>query len=309
MLLRVYAKYPRLLFSSILRDFGFWIPDKWYLQMKYYLEMGEILHLKYPKTFGEKIQWLKLYDRRPEYTMMVDKYTVKNYVADKIGEKYIIPTLGVWDRPEDIDFAILPQKFVLKTTNGGGSCGVIICKNKGLMDRERTINRLNSALKYDVYNSFREWPYKNVPRRIIAEPYINDSYDSNQELTDFKFYCVDGIPKYCQVIKDRHTKETIDFFDMDWHHQKFYGLNPVYGLVPDAEPAEIEPAKPVHFEKMKEIATKLSADLTFSRIDLYDTNDGPRFGEITLYPASGIGTFTPSEYNTILGEMIKLPNE
>ena len=306
---RTYVKHPRILFSSILREYGPWIPDKWYLQMKYYLETGERLHLNHPKTFGEKIQWLKLYDRRPEYAIMVDKYTVKDYVANLIGSEYVIPILGVWDRPEDINFDDLPQQFVLKTTHGGGSCGVIICKNKGLMDREGTINRLNSALKYDVYNSFREWSYKNVPHRIIAEPYINDSYDSNQELTDFKFYCFDGIPKYCQVIKDRHTKETIDFFDMDWCHQKFYGLNPVHGLVPDVEPAEIEPAKPMHFERMKEIAARLSAGLYFSRIDLYDTTDGPLFGEITLYPASGIGTFTPGEYNTILGEMIKLPNK
>lgn len=306
--IKEYVKQPRILLSLILKECGFWISDKWYLQMKYYLETGKILHLSHPKTFGDKIQWLKLYDRRPEYTMMVDKYAVKDFVARIIGKEYVIPTIGVWDKPEDINFDSLPHQFVLKTTHGGGSCGVILCRDKALMDKERIVNVLRSALKNDIYKPFREWPYKDVPRRIIAEPYINDSFDSNQELTDYKFYCFNGIPKYCQVIKDRRTKETIDFFDMDWYHQTFYGLNPVYGLVPDIEPAETEPAKPVHLEIMKEIATILSAGLYFSRIDLYDTNDGPRFGEITLYPASGIGTFTPSEYNTILGEMIKLPN-
>lgn len=303
-----YIKHPRILLSSILRDYGFWIPDKCYLQIKYYLETGKILYLSNPKTFGDKIQWLKLYDRRPEYTMMVDKYAVKDFVARIIGKEYVIPTIGVWDKPEDINFDSLPNQFVLKTTHGGGSCGVVICTNKGLMDREGTINRLNSALKFDIYNSFREWPYKNVLHRIIAEPYISNSSNSNQDLTDYKFYCFNGVPTYCQIIKDRHTKETIDFFDMDWCHQIFYGLNPVYKLIPDIEPAEIVPAKPIHFDKMKEIAQKLSAGLTFSRIDLYDTNDGPLFGEITLYPASGIGTFTPNYYNTILGEMIKIFN-
>ena len=297
-----YTKHPKLFFASLLRAIGFLFPDKLYLQLLYYLIMGKRLSIKNPRTFGEKIQWLKLYDRRPEYAIMVDKYAAKKYVTNLIGSEYVIPVLGVWDRPEDINFDGLPQQFVLKTTHGGGSCGVIICKNKGLMDREGTIKRLNSALKYDVYNTFREWPYKNVPHRIIAEPYISNSSNSNQDLTDYKFYCFNGVPTYCQVIKDRHTKETIDFFDMEWRHLSFYGLNPNVG------PAEIVPAKPIHFDKMKEIAHILSERLTFSRIDLYDANDGPLFGEITLYPASGIGTFNPYEYNAILGEMIKLPN-
>lgn len=306
--LKEYIKNPRLLLSSILRECGFWISDKWYLQIKYYLETGKRLHLRHPRTFGEKIQWLKLYDRQPKYTMMVDKYAVKHYVGRIIGVKYVIPTIGIWENPEDINFDSLPNQFVLKTTHGGGSSGVILCRDKTKMDKESIVNILRSALKNDVYKPFREWPYKDVPRRIIAEPYVNDSFDSNKELTDYKFYCFNGVPRYCQVIKDRHTKETIDFFDMNWQHQMFYGLNPVYGLVPDVEPAEIEPAKPILFDKMKEIAYKLSSGIPFSRIDLYDTNEGPRFGEITLYPASGIGTFKPNIFNTILGEMINLPN-
>lgn len=306
--LREYAKYPGLLFSSILREFGFWIPDKWYLQMKYYFETGDILHIKNPMTFGEKIQWLKLYDRRPEYAIMVDKFAVKDYVSNLIGSEYVIPILGVWDKPEDINFDGLPQQFVLKTTHGGGSGGVFICKDKTQMDKDEMINRLKSALNCDMYKSFREWPYKNVPHKIIAEQYISTNLYSSQDLTDYKFYCFNGVPTYCQVIKDRYTKETIDFFDMNWHHQDFYGLNPVYGLIPDAEPAEIEPARPIHFDEMKDMASKLSKGLTFSRIDLYDIDNGPLFGEITFYPASGIGTFFPHEYNAILGEMIKLPN-
>lgn len=305
--LKEYIKHPSLFFSSVLRDYGFWIPDRWYLQMKYYLEMGNWLNLKSPKTFGEKIQWLKLYDRRSEYTMMVDKYAVKDYVASVIGKEYVIPTLGVWDSPEEIDFDDLPQQFVLKPTHlGGGS--VFICKNKTSFDINGVVERMKGALKGDMYKVYREWPYKNVPRRVIAEKYIKNSSDESLDLTDYKFYCFSGIPMYCQVIKDRNSKETIDFFDMDWNHQTFYGLNPVYVSSSKIVKAKRAPAKPIHFDEMKEMARKLSEGLPFSRIDLYDTKNGPLFGEITFYPASGIGTFAPSEYNIILGEMINLPN-
>ena len=306
---REYLKQPRLLFSSLLREFGFWIPDRWYLMMKYYLETGHSLHLKNPHTFGEKIQWLKLFDRRSEYTMMVDKYAVKKYVANIIGEEYVTPTIGVWDKPEEIDFDTLPRQFVLKTTNGGGSSGVCICRDKSLISKHKIKEKLQTALEYDIFRTYREWPYGQVPRKIIAEQYIeNRQGRSSEDLVDYKFYCFNGVPKYCQVIQNRSSRETIDFFDMDWRHQPFYGLNPVYGLNPEAKPANTPPAKPVHFVEMREIATKLSEGLVFSRIDLYDTIARPLFGEITLYPASGIGTFTPEEYNCLLGEMIKLPN-
>lgn len=261
--------------------------------------MGKPLNLKNPQTFSEKIQWLKLYDRNQMYTIMVDKYAVKDFVAEKIGRKYVIPTLGVWDRPEEINFDELPQQFVLKTTHGGGSEGVVVCDDKTSLKKERVIELLQQAFKEDIYKAFREWPYKNVHRKIFAECYIGDK---NQDMIDYKFYCFSGVPMFCQVIMGRHTKETIDFFDMEWCHQNFYGLNP------KAMPAKTEPNKPLHFDKMKEIARQLSQGLIFSRIDLYDTINGPFFGEITLFPASGFGTFTPNKYNLILGEMIKLPN-
>lgn len=292
-----YVKHPMALLVSILKKCGFWIPDKYYLQMLYYLKTGKVLHLKHPQTFGEKIQWLKLYDRQPKYTMMVDKYAVKDYVAGILGKEYIIPTLGVWDRPEDINFDELSYQFVLKTTNGGGSGGVFICRSKEQLDKETTIRNLKKALKKDIYKTYREWPYRNVRRRIIAEQYLNMG---NEDLRDYKFYCFNGVPKFCQVIKDRHSKETIDFFDMEWCHQEFYGLNP------EARPAKSIPVKPMHFDEMKEMAQKLSVGLAFSRIDLYDTESGPLFGEITLYPYSGMGAFTPREYNGILGMMINL---
>ena len=292
---------PRFLLICLLRKTGFWLQDGVYLQMLYYLKTGSRLNLRYPQTFGEKIQWLKLYDRKLEYTKMVDKYAVKSYVAELIGKEYVIPTLGVWDKPEDIAFESLPQQFVLKTTHGGGG-SVVICKDKDQLDKENVVKKLHKELKRNIYDDYREWPYKRVRRRIIAELYIENQDNSNKNLTDYKFYCFNGVPKYCQVIKNRRSKETIDFFDMEWLHQEFYGLNP------KARPAESVPVKPKHFEKMKEIARKLSTGLVFSRIDLYDTIDGPLFGEITFYPASGMGTFTPNKYNYILGEMINLPS-
>lgn len=298
--LRVYVKNPRILLSSFLKRYGFWIPDKWYLQLLYYLIVGKPLNLRNPQTFSEKIQWLKLYNHKSEYTMMVDKYAVKDYVAGIIGQNHIIPTLGVWERPEDISFDDLPQQFVLKVTNGGGSGGVYICKNKLLADRVVVVEKMRRALKDNIYRTYREWPYKHVHPRVIAEPLIENQENTSKDLIDYKFYCFSGVPKYCQVIKDRRTRETIDFFDLEWNHQLFYGLNPI------GVPSSIEPEKPIHLDEMIRIASKLSKDTFFSRIDLYDTPAGPLFGEITFYPASGMGIFTPYEYNYILGEMIHL---
>lgn len=303
--LHCYISHPNVLLESLLRKYGGWIPDKQYLQMLYYLKMHKRLNLDNPQTFSEKIQWLKLYNRRPEYTMMVDKLAVKDYVAGIIGSEYIIPTLGVWDRPEDIDFDSLPNEFVLKTTHGGGGGGVVICKDKLLFDKKGAINKLRIAMKQDIYKKLREWPYKNVKRRIIAEKYIEEALNPRSDLKDYKFYCFNGIPKFCQVIGERRIKETIDFFDMEWTHQDFCGLCPA-----DApllfEPAKMAPLQPLHYKKMREVARMLSYGIPFCRIDLYDTPIQAYFGEITFYPASGLGVFTPSKYNGRLGEMITL---
>lgn len=158
--------------AAIIQNFFGWLPDKTYLQLLYRFKMGHRLDLNHPKTFTEKIQWLKLYNRRPEYTLMVDKYAVKKYVADIIGEKYIIPTLGVWDKPEDIDWDALPNEFVLKTTHGGGSGGVVICKDKKTFDRNKAILTLRDSMNGDIYRSLREWPYKDVKKRVLAEKYM-----------------------------------------------------------------------------------------------------------------------------------------
>ena len=292
-------------FASILMHLNFLFPDKLYLTLLFRLKMGYWMDWKNPKTFSEKLQWLKLYDRRPEYTTIVDKCAVKEYVAKLIGEEYIIPTLGVWDRPEDIDWDSLPQKFVLKTTHGGGGSGVVICKDKKTFNKDVAIAKLKRSLSKCIYKSLREWPYKNVDRKILAEALLEESTPAknNTDLPDYKFYCFNGEPIYCQVIRDRRSKETIDFYDMEWSHMPFVGLNPVVtnGLNPVA--------KPICLHEMIDISRNLSLGIPFSRIDLYVINDKIFFGEITFYPASGMGGFTPVEWNEELGDMIQLPTE
>lgn len=297
----IHNKY--LFCDSIVKNFLRFLPDRLYISLRYRCQMGYWVNWKHPKTFTEKLQWLKVYNHRPEYTMMVDKYAVKQYVADRIGWQHIIPTLGVWDKAEDINWDTLPKQFVLKTTHGGGSGGVVLCKDKMTFDKNVAIVKLNKSMSSDIYSALREWPYKNVKRQVIAEKFMipNDKLnDPTYDLTDYKFFCFNGVPKFCQVIRDRHTCESIDFYDMAWNHLGFVGLNPVArnGLTPVA--------RPEHFDEMKGICKTLSANVPFLRVDLYEINGDVYFGELTFYPASGFGHFTPPEWNKRLGELIQL---
>ena len=303
--LTIVSKNPRKILDYFLkRGARFIKDDKLFLSLRWWCCMRSKLDWEHPRTFSEKLQWLKLYDRQPLYTTLVDKVKVKEYVAKIIGEEYIIPTLGVWERAEDIDFDSLPNKFVLKCNHNSGG-GMCICTDKSKLDIEKVRKDLNCGLKQNYYLQGREWPYKDVPKRILAEQFLEEKPVSGrpaeaQALTDYKFYCFGGEPIYCQVIRDRHTKETIDFYDMEWNHMPFYGLIPVAknGLIPVAKPA--------HLNKMAEICRRLSHDMTFARVDLYVISDKEYFGEVTLYPASGFGTFTPEEWNTHLGDLINL---
>lgn len=297
--IKEYMKRPRRAAAVLLQHYFTWLPDKAYLKLLFKFKMGRRLNLKNPQTFSEKLQWLKLYDRKPEYTQLVDKYAVKDYVANILGEEYIIPTLGIWNKPEEIDWDVLPERFVLKTTYGGGSSGVVICKDKNIFDRNKAITKLKRSAKQNIYRTLKEWPYKNVPKRIIAEQYIEPSPGAN-DLPDYKFFCFNGEPKYCQVISGRETGKCIDFFDHDWNHQPFH--EPKHYRF-----AEIEPTKPKHLEKMWRAAAKLAENKAFSRIDFYEVGDKVYFGEITFFPTSGMGGFSPVEYETIVGNMIELP--
>lgn len=289
--------------DSCIKNIGFLLPDKLYLSLRYKIKMGTWINWKNPETFTEKIQWLKIYDYKQEYTHLVDKLEVKKIVADLIGDRYIIPTLHVWDNIEDIDWNALPDQFVLKTSHGGGGCGVIVCENKDTINKEKALSFLRSSMNGIVGKEFRERPYYNVPRKIFAEKFVTEgSLDNNQYnvLTDFKFYCFNGEPVYCQVIRDRNANEKIDFYDMQWNHMPFVGLNPMasFGL--------ISVPKPDKLNIIISICRKLSKDLKFSRIDFYIINGEVYFGEITFYPAGGFGAFSPMEWNKKLGIMIDL---
>lgn len=290
---------PNRVIAWVWSKVGHLFGDECYLEVRYRLLMGKKLDLENPRTFSEKLQWLKLYDRKPAYSTMVDKYAVKEYVAGIIGQEYIIPTLGVWDSPEDIDWDRLPERFVLKTTHGGGSNGVVICKDKKSFDKAAAVRILRNNMKGSDWNIQMEWPYKDVPHRIIAEQFVEPS-EGSADLSDYKWFCFDGVPKFCQVIQNRSVKETIDIFDTNWKHQDFVGLNPV------ADNAEIEASKPENLDEQIRIASVLSKGIPFSRIDLYSIGGKVLFGEITFFPMGGYGSFRPSQYDEIIGEMIKL---
>lgn len=290
---------PKRVALFLLRKFSSCFSDELYLKILFRLKMGYPLNLQSPQTFNEKLQWLKLYNRKPEYTKMVDKYAVKEYVAKLIGEEYIIPTLGVWDRVEDIDFDSLPNQFVLKTTHGGGGGGVVVCKNKFELDFVAAKQKLQQSMRSNIYRTFREWPYKNVPRRIIAEQYMVD--ESGVELKDYKFFCFNGEPKCFKVDFDRQVDHKANYYDPDWNLLPFgeeeCPPNPLKQLV-----------QPPNFEKMLQLASCLSKDIPFVRLDFYNINGAIYFGEITFFPAAGMGRFEPEEWDLKLGKLIELNN-
>ena len=275
------------------------LPDSTFLKLKYRYRMGKRLNLKKPTTFNEKLQWLKLYDRKPEYTTMVDKYEVKKYVANKIGTEYVIPTLGIWDKFEDIDFDSLPNKFVLKCTHDSG--GLCICKDKSKFDIIKAKQKINKALKRNYYCLGREWPYKNVKPRIIAEQYMEDTKTS--ELRDYKFFTFNGEAKILFIATDRQKKneETkFDFFDMEFNHLPFTNGHPN---------AKILPQKPERFEEMRILAQKLSKDIPHLRVDFYEVDGKVYFGELTFYHWNGMVKFDPEEWDYKIGSWINLPSQ
>ena len=272
------------------------LPDKPYLKLRYKMAMGKELDLKNPRTFNEKLQGLKLYDRKPEYTRMVDKYEAKKYVAQRIGEEYIIPTLGVWDRFDDIDFDSLPDQFVLKCTHDSG--GLVIVRDKSALDKAAARKKIENCLKKNYYLSRREWPYKNVKPRIIAEQFVEDP--ENAGLRDYKFYCFHGTPKFLYISEglENHATAKISFLTLDWEFAEFRRV--------DYAPFAVLPEKPENFAEMVRIAEELSAGRTFLRVDLYSIAGRTYFSELTFSPCSGMMSFEPEEWDQKCGSWLDL---
>lgn len=298
-LIKNFKRNKTAFLASILRRLSFLFKnDEFYLKLLYLFELHKWPDLKHPKTFNEKIQWLKLYDRKPEYTTMVDKYAVKEYVAKIIGQEHIIPTLGVWNSFDEIDFESLPEQLVLKTTHGGGGMAVVICKDKKNFDKRKARSILERSLKSDIYANYREWPYKNVPKRIIAEDFI--SANTNEGLRDYKFFCFDGIVRFFKIDYGRFTE----------HHANYYDVNG--NILPFGEAAyppvsSVVIEMPSTLNTMRSLAERLAQGHTFLRVDFYTVNDKVYFGETTFYPASGFGRFTSDDWDERIGDFLNLP--
>ena len=291
-----YLTNPNKLILALLnKNLFFFLSDKTFLKIKYYANFKRKLNLNSPKTFNEKLQWLKLYDRKSIYSKMVDKYEVKEYVSSIIGKDYIIPTIGVYDRFEDIDFNILPNQFVIKCTHDSG--GLVICKDKSKLNIDETRKIINKYLKRKYYYIHREWPYKNVVPRIIIEKYMTDQ---NDELEDYKVHNFNGIPKVILVCRDRYSNNglTEDFFDIKWNH-----LNIKRPLHNNSNHQIVKPDK---LQEMLLLSKKLSNGIPFVRTDFYIINNKIYFGEITFYPASGFAKFEPEEWDLRFGDWIKI---
>lgn len=276
------------------------MPDEEYLKRFFLAYMGHPLDLENPRTFNEKLQWLKLYNRCPEYTMMVDKYLVRQYVADKIGEKYLIPLLGVWNDPNEIDFDALPAQFVLKCNHNSG-LGMCICRDKNRLNIQKVKNDLRKGLKQNYYLTGREWPYKNVLRKIIAEKYMEDFLNENdkQSLLDYKLMCFNGVVKCSFVCSNRFSSEGlhVTFFDRNWSMMPFKRH---YPSLKEKLP------KPSTYDEMIRLAEILSKDIPFIRVDFYEVNGKVYFGELTFYPGGGLEEFKPEEWDYTLGSWIDL---
>ena len=274
------------------------VNDQTFLEKAFQSKLEKELDWNVPATFNEKLQYLKLYDRRPEYTRMVDKYRVREYITEKLGAQYLIPLIGVWDDPEKIDFSVLPEQFVLKCNHNSG-LGMCICKDKSKLNIRKVKAGLRKGLRQNYYLTGREWPYKNVPRRIIAEQFMQSDAGG---LTDYKIHCFNGEPKLILVCKDRFapTGLTEDFYTPQWEH---------LDLRRPTHPNATEPmAKPDELDQLLEFSRILSKDIPFLRVDFYIVEGHVYFSELTFFPASGFEKFEPEEWDQTLGDWLKLPD-
>lgn len=296
--IKIYLTNPKQIIVKLsAMDLLHWMPDDMYLRLIWSKHsIGYALNLKEPRGFNEKIQWLKLHDRNPLYTTLVDKYAVKEYVSETIGEEYVIPLIGgPWENADKIDFDALPDQFVLKCNHDCG--GMIICTDKSKLNINAARKMLNKCLKHNYYWNGREWPYKNVEPCVFAEKYMVDN--SGYELKDYKVFCFWGVPKVIQVDFDRFVNHRRNLYDTEWNYLGYTTLFPT-------DPQYVV-EKPQCLSKLLECAAKLSAGIPFVRVDFYVVGDNPLFGEMTFYHGGGHEPFFPKEWDFKLGEWLQLP--
>lgn len=270
--------------------------DGEFLKRKFKVIMGKTLDLENPKTFNEKLQWLKINFRKDEMTTVVDKYAVREYIKEVLGEEYLIPLIGVWDSVEDIDFDALPPKFAMKCNHNSG-LGMCICKDKSKLDIKKVKGKLKKGLKQDYYLLGREWPYKNVKRKIICEKFMTDVTGG---LVDYKFFCFNGAVDSVMVCLDRHLGDTkFYFFDECWNLKR-------YNVRGKNAPEGFSVPKPSCMDEMFSIARKLSKGYPFVRVDLYECDGQIYFGELTFFPDSGFDSNILPETDEYFGEKIKI---
>lgn len=296
-LLKMLISKLRIIEGIVARALVRFLPDDIYIKMAFHSRVGYYPNLNNPKTYNEKLQWLKLNYHRAEYSAMVDKITAKEYVRSIIGEEYIINTIGTWDNVDDVDWDSLPMQFVIKVTSDSG--GIVVCKDKSQLDIAKAVSKLKKGWGQNYYKYNKEYPYRGVVPRILAEEYIECEDDG--ELKDYKFFCFDGEPKFLFVASDRQNpdQETkFDFFDLGWNHL------PVINGHPNSDQT---PYKPERFDEMVDIAAKLSQGMPHVRVDLYNIKGKIYFGELTFFHWSGMMAFSPLEWDYRFGEYINLP--
>lgn len=292
-------KHPEWVLGLMMRHtpIGRWMNDRTFIKWEYFSGMRKFPNLENPITFNEKLQWLKLNDIHPEYSRIVDKAEAKEYVKETLGdgaEQYIIPTLGVWNSFDEINFDQLPNQFVLKTTHDSG--GVAVVKDKSTMNLTEIRKKIERSMNNNFFYEHREYPYKDIMPRIIAEKYMVD--ESGTELKDYKFFCFDGEPKMLFVATDRPFDTRFDFFDIEWNHLPFKQGHPL---------ATKEIKNLQGFKKMLDLSRKLSKGFPHVRVDLYDINGDIYFGELTFFHFSGNVPFEPEEWDYKVGEWLTLP--
>ena len=298
--IKCYLEEPSLIIQGLLMKCNYMFPDKLYLKLLYRIKMGFSLNLRNPQRFSEKLQWLKLYDRKPIYTQMVDKIAAKSYVANIIGEEYIIPTLGVWNHFDDIDFDKLPDSFVLKTNHGGGSTGVIVCRDKAKLDKQKSKMRMEQSLKKSIYPTLREWPYKNIKPMILAERLLEGC--GSHGLMDYKVFCCNGEPRCVKVNYDVETDYHVNWYTTDWKY--------IEGTtVKDPTNPAVQIDRPQELELLLELSRKLSKGKPYLRVDFYISDNKLWFGELTFFPGSGFERFVPDSFDYEIGSWIRLPKE